>query len=62
MFKAIFKEYAPVYILEYGKSRPNYYSAKIHWTIKYTTKSIILFGLLACSVTYLDLLLCLDFI
>ena len=27
MFKAAFKEYALVYILEYGKSRPNYYSA-----------------------------------
>ena len=27
MFKAAFKEYALVYILEYGKSHPNYYSA-----------------------------------
>ena len=27
MFKAAFKKYAIVYILEYGKSRPNYYSA-----------------------------------
>ena len=27
MFKAAFKEYALVYILEYGKSRPNYNSA-----------------------------------
>ena len=39
-----------VYILEYGKSYPNYYTA-FTGLEKYTTKSIILLGLLVCSLT-----------
>ena len=42
MFKAAFKEYALVYILEYGKSRPSYYSPFTFFFTQSWTEIIIL--------------------
>ena len=38
MFKAAFKEYVLIYILEYDKSRPNYYTDRLAQQVERRTR------------------------